>query len=235
VLTFLAGAELESRQFPHQGGKEACAVGLWGSSAVSGRGGGGSLCAGLDGAGELAGGVALSTTSVAVVYAVDARAGPEPDRFSGKRSWRRARQRPRHVDRAGLIFSPFTMRTLVFAALSIVVLLWCCRSRRPRSSAATAGGSRTGSEVHSPADCSEWRLAVWAGSEGRSARGTSLESYCGGTVGKDHVLVARLRTMTFGLLTAFYFIRAGRWCRWQPGGGGPSRVPVAVLCKMFSR
>ena len=30
-----------------------------------------------------------------------------------------------------------------------------------------------------------------------------------GTVGKDHALTRRLRTLTFGLLTPFYFIRAG--------------------------
>lgn len=30
-----------------------------------------------------------------------------------------------------------------------------------------------------------------------------------GTVGKDHMLIRRLRTLTFGLLTPFYFIRAG--------------------------
>lgn len=30
-----------------------------------------------------------------------------------------------------------------------------------------------------------------------------------GTVGKDHILVRRLRTLTFGLLAPFYFIRAG--------------------------
>jgi glutathione-regulated potassium-efflux system ancillary protein KefC len=30
-----------------------------------------------------------------------------------------------------------------------------------------------------------------------------------GTVGRDHILVRRLRTLTFGLLTPFYFIRAG--------------------------
>ena len=30
-----------------------------------------------------------------------------------------------------------------------------------------------------------------------------------GTVGKDHALVRRLRTLTFGFLTPFYFIRAG--------------------------
>jgi len=30
-----------------------------------------------------------------------------------------------------------------------------------------------------------------------------------GSVGKDHVLIQRLRTLTFGFLTPFYFIRAG--------------------------
>jgi Kef-type K+ transport system membrane component KefB len=30
-----------------------------------------------------------------------------------------------------------------------------------------------------------------------------------GTVGKDHILIRRLRTLCFGFLTPFYFIRAG--------------------------
>ena len=30
-----------------------------------------------------------------------------------------------------------------------------------------------------------------------------------GTVGRDHALIRRLRTVTFGLLTPFFFIRAG--------------------------
>jgi glutathione-regulated potassium-efflux system ancillary protein KefC len=51
-------------------------------------------------------------------------------------------------------------------------------------------------------------LAVWAGSE------AVLPAYLigmvlAGTVGKDHALIRRLRTLTFGLLTPFYFIRAG--------------------------
>jgi glutathione-regulated potassium-efflux system ancillary protein KefC len=51
-------------------------------------------------------------------------------------------------------------------------------------------------------------LAVWSGSE------TVLPAYIigmvlAGAVGKDHALVRRLRTLTFGLLTPFYFIRAG--------------------------
>jgi glutathione-regulated potassium-efflux system ancillary protein KefC len=51
-------------------------------------------------------------------------------------------------------------------------------------------------------------LATWADS------GAVLPAYLigmvlAGTVGKDHALVRRLRTLTFGLLTPFYFIRAG--------------------------
>src|SRR5437764_10593089 len=46
-------------------------------------------------------------------------------------------------------------------------------------------------------------LAVWAGSE------AVLPAYIigmilAGTVGKDHILVRRLRTLTFGLMTPFY-------------------------------
>ncbi len=51
-------------------------------------------------------------------------------------------------------------------------------------------------------------LAVWAGSE------AVLPAYIigmvlAGSVGNDHILVRRLRTVTFGFLTPFYFIRAG--------------------------
>lgn len=51
-------------------------------------------------------------------------------------------------------------------------------------------------------------LAAWADSE------AVLPAYLigmvlAGTVGKDHALIRRLRTLTFGLLTPFYFIRAG--------------------------
>ncbi len=51
-------------------------------------------------------------------------------------------------------------------------------------------------------------LAVWAGSE------AVLPAYIigmllAGTVGKDHALIRRLRTLTFGLLTPFYFLKAG--------------------------
>src|SRR5436309_1366066 len=51
-------------------------------------------------------------------------------------------------------------------------------------------------------------LAGWADSEA-VLPAYVLGMMLAGTVGRDHVLVRRLRTLTFGLLTPFYFIRAG--------------------------
>jgi Kef-type K+ transport system membrane component KefB len=68
-------------------------------------------------------------------------------------------------------------------------------------------------------------LAGWADSE------AVLPAYLigmvlAGTVGKDHALIKRLRTLTFGLLTPFYFIRAGSFV------SIPALVaaPAAFLC-----
>jgi glutathione-regulated potassium-efflux system ancillary protein KefC len=51
-------------------------------------------------------------------------------------------------------------------------------------------------------------LAAWAVSE-PVLPAYFLGMVLAGTVGKDHALIRRLRTLTFGLLTPFYFIRAG--------------------------
>ncbi len=51
-------------------------------------------------------------------------------------------------------------------------------------------------------------LATWADSEA-VLPAYLIGTVLAGTVGKDHALVRRLRTLTFGLLTPFYFIRAG--------------------------
>jgi Kef-type K+ transport system membrane component KefB len=107
----------------------------------------------------------------------------------------------------GLIFSPFTSRTLVFVAISVAVFValpfltpWFFRRYGGRVSELEAkyllfflfamGG-----------------LAVWSGSEAVLPAHT-IGMVLAGTVGKDHVLVRRLRTLTFGLLTPFYIIRA---------------------------
>jgi Kef-type K+ transport system membrane component KefB len=153
-------------------------------------------------------GVALSTTSVAVVYAVMLEFGLNRTDFGKGILAACFVNDLGTVIALGLIFAPFTMRTLIFVGASIVVFAalpfvtpWFFEKYGGRVSELETkyilfllfgmGG-----------------LAAWAGSE------AVLPAYIigmvlAGTVGKDHILVRRLRTLTFGLLTPFYFIRAG--------------------------
>lgn len=56
-----------------------------------------------------------------------------------------------------------------------------------------------------------------------------------GTVGRDHALVRRLRTLTFGFLTPFYFIRAGSLVQ-VPALLGSFTVFLALLgAKMLTK
>jgi Kef-type K+ transport system membrane component KefB len=77
-------------------------------------------------------------------------------------------------------------------------------------------------------------LATWADSE------AVLPAYLmgmvlAGTVGKDHVLVRRLRTLTFGLLTPFYFIRAGAFVSVPALFAAPGAFLVMLLVKVAAK
>src|SRR5438045_849154 len=56
-----------------------------------------------------------------------------------------------------------------------------------------------------------------------------------GTVGKDHILVRRLRTLTFGLLTPFYFIRAGSLVSVGALVAAPMVSILLLMAKMGSK
>src|SRR5258708_37632387 len=56
-----------------------------------------------------------------------------------------------------------------------------------------------------------------------------------GTVGKDHSLVRRLRTLTFGLLTPFYFIRAGSLVSVPALVAAPLTFFILMAAKMASK
>jgi Kef-type K+ transport system membrane component KefB len=56
-----------------------------------------------------------------------------------------------------------------------------------------------------------------------------------GTVGKDHVLVRRLRTVTFGLLTPFYFIRAGSFVSVLALIAAPLAFLILLAAKMATK
>jgi glutathione-regulated potassium-efflux system ancillary protein KefC len=56
-----------------------------------------------------------------------------------------------------------------------------------------------------------------------------------GTVGRDHVLIRRLRTLTFGLLTPFYFIRAGSFVSVPVLVAAPLVLATLFGAKMVSK
>lgn len=208
VLTFLAGAELDPVVFKRKW-RQAGAVGLvsfagpfLGCTAVAYW-----VLHWQVQASWLAG-VALSTTSVAVVYAVMLEFGLNVTDFGKTVLAACFITDLATVLALGFIFSPFGYRTLVFFSAGVAVfsiLPWLTPRFFKRY------GNRP-SELETKYILlvlfGMGALAGWAGSE------AVLPAYVfgmvlAGTVGKDHVLVRRLRTLTFGLLTPFYFIRAG--------------------------
>jgi Kef-type K+ transport system membrane component KefB len=121
VLTFLAGAELDPVIFRTKW-KESMAVGLVG---FVGPFAGAAMVAhyivGWEWRGSWLAGVALSTTSVAVVYAVMLELGFNRTEFGKAILASCFVNDLGTVIALGLIFSPFTVRTLIFVGTSVVV------------------------------------------------------------------------------------------------------------------
>jgi Kef-type K+ transport system membrane component KefB len=234
VLTFLAGAELDPIVFKTKW-RETAVIGLAGFfgpflgctaiayyvlhwTVMSSW-----LC-----------GVALSTTSVAVVYAVMLELGFNVTEYGKSILAACFINDIGTVVALGLIFSPFTIRTLIFVVVAIAVFVllpfltpWFFRKFGGRVSEIEAkyllfllfamGG-----------------LALWAGSE------AVLPAYMigmvlAGTVGKDHALIRRLRTLTFGLLTPFYFIRAGSFVLVTVLIAAPAVMLILFMAKSLTK
>lgn len=234
VLTFLAGAELDPAIFRTKW-KEATLVGLvgflgpfLGCSAIAHY-----LLHWGTRQSWLAG-VALSTTSVAVVYAVMLELGFNQTEYGKAILAACFINDLGTVIALGLIFSPFTIRTLLFVA-GCVVLFAVLPYLTPRFFSAYGGRvSELEAKFLLFALFAMGGLAVWAGSE------AVLPAYMigmvlAGTVGKDHILVRRLRTLTFGLLTPFYFIRAGSFVSVPALLSAPLVFVVLFFAKMLSK
>ena len=234
VLTFLAGAELDPAVFRAKW-KESTVIGLAGFF--------GPFC----GAALMAhyvlhwgwrpswlAGVALSTTSVAVVYAVMLELGFNRTAYGKAILAACFINDLGTVIALGVIFSPFTIKTLIFLGTCLVFFLalpfvtqWFFARYGGRVSELETkyllfllfglGG-----------------LAVWSGSE------AVLPAYLigmvlAGTVGKDHFLIRRLRTLTFGLLTPFYFIRAGSFVSVPALVAAPLAFVTLFFAKMVTK
>src|SRR5215472_6443069 len=231
VLTFLAGAELDPVVFRAKW-KEAVSVGLASfgfpflGCAAAAR-----WLLGWDVMPSWLAGVAMSTTSVAVVYAVMVEFGFNRTDYGKTILAACFITDLGTVVALGLIFAPFTLKTVIFIAVGLVVFIvlpWLT----PRFFR-LYGGRPSELETKFLLLCllGMGALAGWADSE------AVLPAYVigmvlAGTVGKDHALIRRLRTLTFGLLTPFYFIRAGSFVSIPALIAAPAAFLVCLVVKV---
>ncbi len=208
LLTFLAGAELEPEVLQKKL-KEVTVVGLVGFIApflgcsVIAR-----YLLGWSTQASLLCGVALSTTSMAVVYAVMLETGFNRTEFGKGILGACFINDLGTVIALGLLFAPFTYKTIIFVVVTAIMLIILPASSRwlTRIYANRTAAIRT-----------KWvmlvlfglgALAFWSGSE------AVLPAYLIGMVlaefsSRDVMWVRRLRTLVVGFLTPFYFLRAG--------------------------
>jgi Kef-type K+ transport system membrane component KefB len=234
VLTFLAGAELDPVVFRRQW-KPAMLLGIvafaspfLGCTAIA------RFLLHWDVRASWLCGIALSTTSVAVVYAVMLEFGFNKTEFGKMLLAACFVNDLGTVLALGFIFAPFSFRTVVFAVVCVVLFIalpwvtrWFFRKYGGRVSELEA-------KYLLLLLFGFGALASWADSE------PVLPAYfigmvLAGTVGKDHVLVRRLRTLTFGLLTPFYFIRAGSFVSIPAIGAAPFVCLVLFGGKMVTK
>lgn len=234
VLTFLAGAELDPDVFKVKW-KEASAIGFisflapfLGCTAIA------YYLLGWTVRSSWLAGVALSTTSVAVVYAVMLELGLNKTEFGKSILAACFITDLGTVVSLGLIFAPFTVKTVIFVISSIVIFA-SLPYLTPKFFKRYGGRP---SELEAKYLLlflfGLGSLATWSDSE------AVLPAYIvgmvlAGTVGKDHVLIRRLRTLTFGLLTPFYFIRAGSFVSIPALVAAPIALLVLFMGKMIAK
>jgi glutathione-regulated potassium-efflux system ancillary protein KefC len=234
MLTFLAGAELDPVVFKKKW-KEATVLGLagfffpfFGCAAAA------HYVLGWQVMPSWLAGVALSTTSVAVVYAVMIEYGLNRTEYGKLVLAACFINDLGTVLALGFIFAPFTLRTLVFAAVAIVV--FAALPTVTPLFMRKFGNRPSEMEIKFLLLClmGLGALASWADSE------AVLPAYIigmvlAGTVGRDHALVRRLRALTMGLLTPFYFIRAGAFVSIPALIATPFAFGFMLLAKMVSK
>jgi len=234
VLTFLAGAELDPEVFRRKW-KEATAVGLisffapfFGCAAAA------RWLLGWGVEASWLAGIAMSTTSVAVVYAVMLEFGFNVTDYGKTVLAACFITDLGTVVALGLIFAPFTLKTVLFIAV-LAALAFIMPWLTPRFFG-RYGGRPSEVEAKYLLLClfGLGALAAWADSE------PVLPAYLigmvlAGTMGKDHALVRRLRTLTFGLLTPFYFIRAGSFVSVPALIAAPGAFLLLLIVKILTK
>jgi Kef-type K+ transport system membrane component KefB len=208
LLTFLAGAELN----PDSMKSKLKEVSIIGSIGFFAPFTGCSLIAyyliGWSLQASLLCGIALSTTSMAVVYAVMLEYGFNKTEFGKGVLGACFVNDLGTVIGLGLIFAPFTYKTIISiaATISLLFILPAITDYLIKHFAYKTAAIRTKWILF--VLLSMGVLALWSGSE------PVLPAYIIGmlmarTMEKDGHFVRRLRTLTVGFLTPLYFLRAG--------------------------
>jgi len=233
-LTFLAGAELDPDVFKLKW-KEAAAVGLssfllpsffcWGAAH---------FLLGWDNSSSLLTGIALAATSVAVVYTVMMEYGFNKGNFGKTILAACFITDLGTVLTLGLVFAPFTWKTLLFACLLMITFILL--PKLTQRAFLLFGGQTSEFETKYLLFflLTLGALATWAESE------AVLPAYLigmalAGSVGRDHALIRRLRTITIGLLTPFYFIRAGYYVSIPTVITAPLGIIILVLIEISAK
>jgi len=175
----------------------------------------------------------MSTTSVAVVYAVMLEFGLNVTTYGKTLLAACFINDLLTVLALGFIFSPFTWKTGVFFGGTSIV--WVVLPFITPRFFNHYGGRPSELETKFLLLMlfGLGGLATWSGSE------AVLPAYIvgmvlAGSVGKDHSLIRRLRTLTFGL-TPFYFIRAGSLVPLPSLVAAPLGFVALLLGKMVSK
>ncbi len=234
MLTFLAGAELDPVVF-RQKWKEATAVGIasfllpfLGCAAAA------YYLLGWDVRASWLAGIAMSTTSVAVVYAVMLEYGFNKTVYGKTILAACFITDLGTVLALGFIFAPFDYKTFIFAGVAIAVFAimpWLTPRLFKRH------GDKP-SELEAKylllALFAVGGLASWAGSEA-VLPAYVLGMLLAGSVGRDHALIRRLRTLTLGLMTPFYFIRAGSFVSVPDLIAAPAAFLLMLVTKVAAK
>ncbi|MEJ5226973.1 cation:proton antiporter [Thermodesulfovibrio sp.] len=234
MLTFLAGAELEPEVMKTRW-KETIGIGLvafiapfLGCTAVA------YWLLGWSAKASWLAGVALSTTSVAVVYAVMLELGLNKTEFGKVILAACFVNDLGTVLALGLIFSPFTTNSLIFMIVMIViaVLLPFITPKIFKKFGNKPSEFETKYLLFILFGIGA--LALWSGSE------AVLPAYIigmvlAGSVGKDNQLIRRLRTLTIGFLTPIYFLRAGYFVSIPSIFAAPLALLILLGGKMITK
>jgi Kef-type K+ transport system membrane component KefB len=233
-LTFLAGAELDPKVIKVKL-KEVFLVGFIGFFAPFI---GASLISYFllkwDIRASLLSGIALSTTSMAVVYSVMLETGLNKTEYGKGILGACFINDLGTVIALGLIFSPFSIKTLVFVILTVIVLILFPIITQFITK---IYGNRTA------AIRIKWvsfvlfamsAFAIWSGSEAvfpAYLLGMALAEFAT----KNNIWVRRVRSLTVGFLTPFYFIRAGSLVGISSLVSAPFVFLILFLSKVISK